>query len=153
MEKTFLGRGSSNIDLNGEFDFIGWSKKDNALVLIEAKMMQPASEPGLWKNQCDNFTQIKSGSENFVQKLVRKSTWLLAHIEPVSKALRSEGINVESDPDRVLAGFITYAPIAASYFITNFPCVALSEFMSDYRSTECWPYDQGVLRSAQPTVP
>lgn len=150
--KRSLGKGKYSIELPGEFDFIGWSQEDKALVLLEAKMMQAASEPGLWKNQCDSFTQIKDGEENFVQKLKRKSSWLANNAGLVSDALRAEGIATECDPNKILSGFITYAPIAASYFVQEFPCVALSEFMSDYNQIKTWPYSTGkftTINSAQ----
>jgi hypothetical protein len=142
--KRTLGTGRSVIKLPGEFDFIGVSKKDNALVLIEAKMTQPGSEPGLWKNQCENFTQIKAGKENFVQKLTRKSEWLSKNSEAVAAALKAENILVDIIPDKVLAGFITYAPLAASYLVPKFPCVSLSEFVNDYEKCMGWPYETGI---------
>ena len=40
---------------------------------------------------------------------------------------------------------VTLYPTYASYFIADYPCVALSELMTAYRENESWPYDKGVL--------
>ena len=143
--RTTLGRHATSIKLDGEFDFIGWSSADKALVLIETKMLQQATEPGLWKNQCDLFTITSPGKESYVDKLERKAIWLGKNAPAVVAALVAEGIAIHCEPEKVLSGFITYAPVAASYFVQNFPCVALSEFVSNYSQTKTWPYETGSI--------
>ena len=54
-----VGKGSMAISLPGEFDFIGYSGADNAVVFFEDKMLQSGTEPKLWKNEIAAFLQDK----------------------------------------------------------------------------------------------
>lgn len=140
-----VGNGAITIKLDGEFDFIGWSAADKALILIETKMLQPGTEPGFWKNQVDQFILGKNGKESFIEKLDRKANWLAKNSTKVAASLRAENILMDEEPAKVLACFITYAPIAAAYFVENFPCVSLSEFVTAYKRSTTWPFHTGVI--------
>lgn len=143
--RTRIGKDGASIVLPGEFDFIGWSDADQALVLFEDKMLQHGAEPRLWKNQIDAFLRGTKKEEAYLTKLKRKTEWLKENAAAVCDALRSEGVDVKVAPVKVLSGFLTYTPSPASYFIDDFPCVAVSEFMTDYLKAKMWPYQNGSL--------
>lgn len=138
-----LGRGRKTIALDGEFDFIGWSNVDSALVLIEAKMLQYGSEPRFWRNQIASFLE-KDGERAFLPKLRKKIEWLSANAIAVGAALKEEGFDINCDPTKVLSAFITHTPSPASYFIADIPCVSLTEFLEAYSRRSTWPYEIGV---------
>jgi hypothetical protein len=142
--RTSIGKGKYTLKLLGEFDFLGWSRTDKALVLLEAKMLQPGSEARLWRSQIEAFTTGNKKEESFISKLDRKCGWTVENLAAISKALQSEGIEIEESPTKLLAGFISYAPLAASYFVSDYPCVALTEFIADYEKVKRWPYATGI---------
>jgi hypothetical protein len=143
--RTSIGTGRYAMALPGEFDFLGWSLADSALILFEDKMLQHGSEPRLWKNQVNAFVTGDKDEEAFVSKIKRKAEWVRSNFVEVCNALRSEGIGAEVLPTRLLSGFLSFTPLAASYFVDDFPCASVSEFVRDYQVTGNWPYENGTF--------
>lgn len=145
-----IGAGKYALSISvGEFDFIGWCPLTKSLILLECKMMQDGTEPRMWKNQVDAFTKDTKSQESFARKLAKKAKWLASNAIPVANALRSEGIPVDDKPECLYAGFVTYAPSAASYFVKDFPCVSLPELITDYGHAGRWPYTIGKQKCQQ----
>jgi len=129
----------------GEVDYLGWSARDSAIVLLECKMIQGGAESRTWKNQINAFLKGTEGKEAFVSKLARKAEYIGENISRVVAALRSEGVGVNSAPIRLVTAFVTFEPSIASSLIDAFPCISLPEFMHDYNAQNSWPYSKGVI--------
>ncbi|MGH9551645.1 MAG: hypothetical protein ACRD3W_19830, partial [Terriglobales bacterium] len=102
-------------------------------------------ESKFWKNHVDEFLKTTEKREAFVSKLERKAQWLKHNSIAAINALRSEGIVIEDEPEKVLTAFITFSPTPAASFVTDFPCVAVSELLADLANLNGhWPYTVGV---------
>jgi hypothetical protein len=129
----------------GELDFIGWSKKDQALVVFETKMLKWAAEPKNVRNQNVQFLEKKG----FIEKLDNRSKWIAANIDAVVKALKSEGVPVGT-PISVNAAFISFEPLFATYCVKDYPVVSIAEFVEDYSAKGKWPYTNGIRNLPSP---
>jgi hypothetical protein len=137
-----IGVGKNGIAVvPGELDFIGWSANDNALILLENKMLQWAGEPKQIKNQIQSFTK-KNG---FTETLSIKASWIISNLNAVVEALKSENIPV-GNPTTLKTAFITYEPLAVTEILVDFPCISLSEFVTDYQNAKAWPYSIGIYK-------
>ena len=144
--RNSLGRGKFAIKIDaGELDFIGWSKIDNSLVLLECKMLQQGSEPKKWKNSVDCFLVDRKKQKSFLAKLSNKASWVKNNFSAVCDALRSESISVKPNASKLKVAFVTFAPEAASYFVDEFPCISLNELIADYTEVGKWPYQTGTF--------
>jgi len=124
----------------GEIDYIGWSAKDNALVFLEAKMLEWAGEPKAVKQQIDKFEKPKG----FVEKYLKKCRWITENHVAIISELEAVGIKPVT-PTSLKTAFITYDPSAVSPRISAFPCVSLAEFVYDFERAQGWPYTVGVF--------
>jgi hypothetical protein len=148
--KKIFGKNRNSVKPPGELDFIGYSPADEALILFEAKMLQTGTEPKLWINQINSFIEDKFDKLGaikqpcFLTKFKRKVGWLSENAASVIEALRSEGIEVRKAPTKVCFAFITYTPCPAAYFVKDVPCIALTEFLENYKANGSWPYKTGI---------
>ncbi len=139
-----IGQGMKNIALPGEFDFIGWSPKDRAIVLIEDKMMLGTTEAKFWQSQLNTFLVGSNKKEAYVPKLKKKAAWLRDNSTAVVAALKSEGVQITENPTKVLTSFMLFNPFALEDLI-EFPCPTLPEFVESFTNNGSWPYEKGVV--------
>lgn len=140
--KKNIGQGKKLISLipnPGELDFVGWSPKDRAIVLFEAKMLKWAAEPRHVRSQNEQFTE----KDGFVEKLNEKAEWFAKNVKAVVEALNSDGLGVEN-PVSVNRAIISFEPLFAKYKVKDFPVVSIGEFVSSYQAAGEWPYTEGV---------
>jgi hypothetical protein len=116
----------------GQLDFLGFSKKDSALVVVESKMVEVGFESRFFRNEISQFT---SGKNSFVAQLRRKIDWVVKNRKALGKILGS----VDSELS-ILPALITLYPTYAAFKIHEMPCVSLVELMEDYTSKGSWPY-------------
>ncbi|WP_437193186.1 hypothetical protein [Planctomicrobium sp. SH527] len=126
----------------GELDFLGYHPGWRLLVLLECKMVGEASEPTFMRKDIDTFVK---GEKSYVNKFRRKLGWVQNHLNEVCAGIESIFPNVGSiSPQKLVAAIVTLNPTIASSFITDLPCVSLTELMLDIQECGTWPYDTGL---------
>jgi hypothetical protein len=115
----------------GEIDFLGYHSQQKLLVLAEAKMVMTGLEARYWRDDLDEFVN-RSGS--YAERFRRKISWVVENRQAISKAL---GLN---DITGIGTAMLTLYPCIARIFISDFPCVSITEFMLDYERQSMWPY-------------
>jgi hypothetical protein len=136
MHRT-IGNGNCQIqipDTVGEIDFLGYHPQQKLLVLVESKMVMTGLEARYWRDDLDEFV-FRSGS--YAERFRRKISWVTENRKAIAAAL---GFTSVSD---VGATMLTLYPCIARTFITDFPCVSITEFMLDYERAKQWPYTLG----------
>jgi hypothetical protein len=116
----------------GQLDFLGYSKNDAALVVVESKMVEVGFESRFFRNEISQFTV---GKNSFVAQLRRKIDWVAKHRKLLGKILG----NVETEL-KILPALITLYPTYAAFKIHDMPCLSLVELMEDYGNKHSWPY-------------
>lgn len=143
--KQKVGRGHDRVLIPehvGELDYLGYLPQERTLVLLECKTTNFAHEPSLSKGDISRFVER---DDSYVKQLDRKRKWLGENYLAVGRALFSD-LAEESHiaPVRIATALVTMYPTFASYYIPQFPCVALSELLSSYQERGRWPYQVGV---------
>jgi hypothetical protein len=129
-----IGTGSRQIqipDAVGEIDFLGYQPQQKLLVLAEAKMVMTGLEARYWRDDLDEFV-FRAGS--YAERFRRKLIWVTENRHAISEALGFDSA-VE-----VGSTMLTLYPCIARTFISDFPCVSVTEFMLDYERKRQWPY-------------
>jgi hypothetical protein len=144
--KDQIGSGDRLIripDPVGELDFLGYSSRENLLVLVECKMTYEGTEPRYFRDAMSSYVTSRNAHAT---KFRRKLAWVQENANAISLALASVlPLKQPITPARLAAAMITYYPSAATYFIDDFPCASITEFMLAYESTGKWPYPTHVL--------
>lgn len=128
--------------LAGQIDFLGLSKSDSSIILLECKMINSGFEARGFRQDKDKFIK---GKNSFVMKLIRKLNWVFNNFDLIRKIL-CENYNIdESEISRKIScGFITYYTTMVPCFLDLFPCVSLVEFIDKYKNELQWPYPNGI---------
>jgi len=136
--KSF-GQGQSRIEsLYGEIDLIAYCERERLLVIGECKMTMSGAEPRFFRDELDDFVRSK---KSYASKFQKKVNWLIDNLSEVCKALESTNeFNCAIAPRTVAPIMVTFLPSISKYFIPEFPCVALSEFIVDYKTLGQWAY-------------
>jgi hypothetical protein len=128
----------------GEIDYIGYSEKDKLLLLVECKVVRDSFEPKLFRDDLDDFVNSK---KSYTKKFAKKANWVRDNILLVSESLESKkNLKTKVEPENFAKIIITFFPAMVSYFIEDFPCISLTEFMLDYRALGRYPYEVGFDR-------
>lgn len=139
--KSSIGQGGAALkipDLIGELDVLGYWEKEGLLVVGECKLVKPTHEPATFRDDIAKFT---GGNDNYVTQVQRKTKWVVDNAKQVAAALQSvKGFPTTVSVHRVAPVLVTYYPAFASLFITDVPCVALTELVADLRRASHWPY-------------
>jgi hypothetical protein len=115
----------------GDIDFLGYHKEQRLLVVLEAKMVMAGEEARYWRDDLDEFV-FRSGS--YAEHFRKKQAWVKANAARIASILGYGPVRA------VGAAMLTLYPCIARDFITDFPCVSLTEFMLDYERSCGWPY-------------
>jgi hypothetical protein len=118
-------------DVVGELDFLGYQPEERLLVVAEAKMVMTGLEAPYWRDDLNEFV-FRYGS--YAERFRRKLLWTSTQREPICAAL---GVD---HADAVGGVMLTLYPCIASAFISDFPCISVTEFMLDYEERGRWPY-------------
>lgn len=130
--KNYVGEKSLRIpDLVGEIDFLGYNAKQNAIVIIESKMISTGLEARFWR---DDLYKFVTGKRPYAEQLRRKVSWVELEQKQIRKAL-----NLPSG-ENIQMAMLTLYPCIADLFIKDFRCVSLTEFMLDWQTQGNWPY-------------
>ena len=131
--------GGERIDIPaevGQFDFLGYSEKDSALVVVESKMVEVGFESRFFR---DEISQFATGKRSYAGQLCRKLNWVAANRAAVARALGAGGRGL-----RVVSALVTLYPTYAACKIGDLPCVSVVELMEDYSGKGAWPYSVGI---------
>jgi hypothetical protein len=143
--RSRFGNGNKRITIPpdiGEIDYLGYSTKEKVLVIGECKLVRDSFEPKLFQEDISDFVY---SDKAYLRKFKKKVQWVQENLLDASHALASsQKYDTEVKPQLVAGLIITFFPTVASYFIDDFPCVSLTEFMIDYESTGKYPYNIGI---------
>ncbi len=126
----------------GEIDFIGYLPKEKMLIIAEFKMVKEGFDPVHWR---DSISEFVTSSKSYMKKFSKKVSWVINNYSRVKEALESErdfsdNLNIE----KIATTMITFAPSFAQYYIHDFPCVSLTEFIYAYQEKGLYPYTNGL---------
>jgi hypothetical protein len=137
--KGRIVRGGERIEIPGEvgqFDFLGYSEPDDAIVVVESKMVEVGFEARFFR---DEISQFVTGRRSHSAQLRKKVNWVADNRDRVAKAFGANGIS-----PKVVCALVTLYPTFAACRITDMPCVSLVELMEDYQEKKAWPYELGI---------
>lgn len=115
----------------GEIDFLGYHPQEKLLVVIESKMVMTGLEARYWR---DDLHEFVTGAGSYAEHFRRKIAWVSENRHAISEALGF------CEVSNVAPAMLTLYPCIARAFISDFPCVSLTEFMLDYEQKSQWPY-------------
>ena len=141
-KRRLQGHGES-IDIPsevGEIDFLGYSIRDDLLVVAECKMVENRMEAKFWKEEIAEFVE---GKKSYAEKFRKKFHWVLQNRAALSRVLFGH-----EKARRIAVAMLTLYPSFTAIRIKDFPCVSLAEFMADYNAAQAWPYQTGVFDGA-----
>ncbi|MEX2307222.1 MAG: hypothetical protein WD738_06495 [Pirellulales bacterium] len=139
--KSSIGRGTSAIKIPddiGELDTLAYWEDQKLLIVGEDKFVKPTYEPATFRDDLDKFVGKK---KNYVAQLKRKTQWVLENADKIVAALSGfEGLPNHIHINQVAPALITYYPAFASCFISELPCVSLTELMIALKQNQSWPF-------------
>jgi len=121
----------------GEIDFLGFEPQSRFLVVVESKMTFTGLEGRFWRDDLDGFVHRE---RSYARQFRKKIAWVQKERARIQQALGYR------DVAGVAAAMITLYPCIAQEFISDFPCVSLTEFRLDFQERQKWPYSQGVVQ-------
>jgi hypothetical protein len=140
-----IGKGADRLVIPadvGEIDYLGFFPADGLLAVLEDKMVDGGFEPSYFRSDVSSFV---TGKKPYAEQLKRKVEWVRNNLAAVCKALSSMLPGTPLiNPATVAGALVTLHPSYASYFIQDYPCVALTELMEEYKSKGAWPYEAGT---------
>lgn len=144
--KKGIGKGDKYIKIPaevGEIDYLGYSVKENILLIAECKMVNSGSESKFFRDEIHKFITSK---KSYLNKYRKKVEWVRANIDNIVIALNStDNIRGSIKLERIATLIITYYPNIVECFIEEFPCVSITNLMLDYMNLNKWPYSKGVF--------
>ncbi len=125
----------------GEIDYLGYSKNENALLVLECKFVKPSYENNLFRDDLSEFVNSKKA---YKKKFDKKKKWCKTNVDLISLFLKDKDIIDEiKSPKEIHFALITFYPNISHYFIKEYPCVSLTKFIMDYKEIGNWPYENG----------
>lgn len=124
--KKQIGVGKEKIEIPdnvGEIDYLGYSKKNNDLMLVEFKILTPSLEPTHFRDDYDKFFK----ENGYITKFQKKIEWVSQNLEVVCKCLSKQLKTDIIDPSlsKIL---ITYYPSVMNVFVNEFTVTTLIEY-------------------------
>ncbi len=143
--KNGIGIGADRIAIPrevGEIDYLGFLPARACSWFSKTRWSTGDFEPAFFRDDISNF---HDGRKPYAEQLRRKLTWVRQNLAAVCKGLSSLLPGRPPITATRLAGaLVTLHPTYASYFIPDYPCVALSELMDGFAERGGWPYSLGV---------
>lgn len=142
-DKFCPGKNSLNCLSVGGFDFLGYSSKENMLILIECKFINPGFEP---RSYFDDLSSFKDPKKGYVKKLDNKVEWLAENFNKVKRDLSVRlKIKIPVTCNIIGTAFFTYIKTFAFAFIDKYPCVSFTEFFDNYSKEQTWYLKTGLI--------
>lgn len=127
----------------GEIDFLGYSERENFLLIAECKVVQGGFEGKFFR---DDIKEFVTSRKSYLKKYNRKVEWLKNNSLLIIDALNSTQIYKKPiQPTKIVTAIITYYPTIAQYFIKDYPCTSITNLVLDYRKNGGWAYSTGIF--------
>ena len=127
----------------GPPDFIGFSEKDNAIVIIECKLLDCIFEP---KGIQSELSKFLDGDKSYICKFENKINWVKKNFESVKKILKQNlPLSYLENCSSIKYCFVTYYPTILKYFYTDIPSPTIFELLELYNENGGWPFERGTL--------
>lgn len=140
---TSKNGGLNCLDVGG-FDFLGYSSKDNIIVMLECKFINPGFEPKSYYDDLDSFTNPKNG---YLKKMDNKVNWIENNFIELKKELSTRlKISIPDTCSTLGTAFFTYIKTFAFAFIEKYPCVSFTEFLDNYEKQQKWYFKSGLKK-------
>ena len=120
----------------GEIDFLGLSKKNDIIIIVEIKQVGFATEPRMYMDDLDKFV---TGKNNYSDKFERKFEWIKENYLDVAKYLE-EKLSCSTSVRKVAYVMITHYPTFIGPKINKFSCLSITEFMMQHHSDSGWNF-------------
>ncbi len=131
----------------GPPDFIGYSPIDNAIIVIECKLLDCAFESKGIQSELLKFLEKKKGKKNYTQKFKEKIDWVNKNHEQLKRAIEYTcKILVPEECTKTYYCFVTYYPTTLRYFYTEIPSPTLVELVDLYLKRQKWPFEFGKMK-------
>jgi hypothetical protein len=126
----------------GDIDFLGFCIKQKMLIVVEAKQVGMATEPRMYLDDHDKFI---SSDKNYRDKFKKKIDWTVANRDLLVRYIQ-ETFAPSFEAATIAYIMIVRYPLFIADRISDFPCVTLVDFMTEYESNDHrWPYgDKGI---------
>lgn len=119
----------------GEIDVLAYSEIDRTLIVIECKLVRPATEPKFYRNDLHSFIHSKKSYE---KKFKKKYKWVHENFDIVSEFV-TEKLSLNSKPTRLGYAMVTYYPSVAEHFINDFSCISIVDLIENCKQKE-WSF-------------
>ena len=121
----------------GELDYIGYSPRENILILIECKLVKSSAEPAFFR---DDISAFITGRNSYLNKFNRKVQWVREHILEICSVLAScNGFPNPIDTTVLKTAIITHYPSIVQCLIHDHTCISLTNFILAYQRSNEWP--------------
>jgi hypothetical protein len=141
-DKITLNKGGLNCHIVGGFDFLGYSPRDNIIVMVECKFINPGFEPKSYNDDLESFTNSKNG---YLKKMDNKVNWIENNFDDIKKELSIRlKISIPDSCSIIGTAFFTYIKTFAFAFIEKYPCVSFTEFLDKYEKLQKWYFKSGL---------
>lgn len=138
---------NETIQINSQIgppDFIGFSQKDNAIIIIECKLLDCVFESKGIQGELKKFL---SGKKDYTQKLKEKINWIQENHSSIKKAINYTcKISVPQECEHIYYCFVTYYPTTLRYFYNEIPSPTLVELVDLYLKRQKWPFEFGKMK-------
>lgn len=114
----------------GEIDFIGFSQDRKTIACFEFKNVKGSTEPRQFRNDLDKFIYDE---ESYLVKYRKKVKLVSENIDSLA-AFFEKTVGSKMNTDCLMTAIITYFPNISSYFISDFKCLSLADFETEYKS-------------------
>jgi hypothetical protein len=129
----------------GPPDFIGYSKFDNSLIVLECKLLDCVFEPNGIYGEYVKFLS-EDNKKNYVKKFESKISWIVKNKQAVIDAIEYNcKIKIPDNCKVIHYCFVTYYPTTIRYFYDNIPTPTLFELMDSYSKIKEWPFKHGTV--------
>lgn len=128
----------------GPPDFIGYSKSDNSLIIIECKLLDCVFEPNGIQGEIIKF--IGDNKNNYVKKFELKINWIEKNKQAIKHAIEYHcKMTIPNDCKLINYCFVTYYPTTIRYFYNKIPTPTLFELVDLYNKNKKWPFKNGII--------
>lgn len=114
----------------GEIDFIGFSQEHKIIACFEFKNVKGSTEPRQFRNDLDKFIYDK---ESYLVKYRKKVKFVSENIDSLA-AFFEQTVGIKMNTDYLITAIITYYPNISRYFISDYKCLSIADFETEYES-------------------
>jgi hypothetical protein len=114
----------------GEIDCLGVCMTTHRLVCFEFKNVHASTEPAYYRDDINEFIIKK---KSYVKKYQKKVDFVVENSKALIKYY-SDSLGVKINGDAMYTGIITYYPNVARYFMNDYDCVSIADFVYEWKN-------------------